>query len=155
MTYVAIGISVLAVVFTIGSFWWLHARKGSLEATRPPTALIVTDLRVVFDDKPTPSPFRWLTTRTKLRPEKEDGFAFATPFTVGGRGSREVVAEFGEVQGWSPQALSRHRLRLQAEIHPSENWTDVVTFDWWAPSAEKMTHYIAHRNEPYGLEVPD
>jgi len=178
MTYVAIGISVLAVVFTIGSFWWLHARKGSLEATRPPNyafaaspeirlrfplaffntgakALIVTDLRVVFDDKPTPSPFRWLTTRTKLRPEKEDGFAFATPFTVGGRGAREVVAEFGEVQGWSPQALSRHRLRLQAEIHPSENWTDVVTFDWWAPSAEKMTHYIAHRNEPYGLEVPD
>ena len=178
MAYAALAISVLALGFTLASFWWLNAREGSLEATRPPNyafaanpelrlrfplaffntgakALIVTDLRVVFDDKPTPSPFRWITIRTKLRPEEDDGFAFATPFSVGGRSAKEVIAEFGDVQGWSPQPLSKHRLRLQAEIHPSEEWTDVVTFDWWVPPAEKMGPYIAHRNEPYGLPVAD
>ena len=83
-------------------------------------ALIVTDLRVVFDDEPTPSPSRWITTRTKLRHEEHDGFAFATPFSVGGRSAKEVIAEFGDVRGWSLEPLSKYRLRLQAEIHPSE-----------------------------------
>ena len=178
MVYAALAISILALGFTLVSFWWLNARKGTLEATRPPNyafankpelrlrfplaffntgakALIVTDLRVVFDDKPTPSPSRWMTTRTKLRPEEHDGFAFATPFSVGGRSAKEVIAEFGDVRGWSLEPLSKYRLRLQAKIHPSEEWTDVVTFDWWVPPAEKMGLYIAHRNEPDDLPVGD
>jgi hypothetical protein len=35
MTYVALGVSGLALAFTVASFWWLHARTGSLEAAAP------------------------------------------------------------------------------------------------------------------------
>lgn len=35
MPYAAVAISLFALAFTIGSFWWLHARRGSLTATAP------------------------------------------------------------------------------------------------------------------------
>jgi hypothetical protein len=171
LAYAALLVAGLALAFTVSSFWWLNARRGSLTAARPRTyafanpaqlrlrlpltffntgakALIVGDLRVVLDDEPKRQPLEWITTRTALRPEAEDGFAFATPFSVTGRNTKEVIAEFGDDLGWAPKAGSRHRLRLQAEIHPQDRWVDVVRFDWWAPPQEAMGSYIAHRNTP-------
>lgn len=172
MSYAAVGISLLALAFTIGSFWWLQARRGSLTAATPRSyafvervrlrlplaffntgakALIVTDLRLVIESDPSRAPFRWITTRTKLRPESDDGFAFGTPFSVNGRGTREVVAEFGDDLAWMPVPGSRHRIRVEAQIHPSEEWNEVAAFEWWAPpSADVMKRYLAHRNEPDG-----
>jgi len=172
MVYAALLVSGLALAFTVGSFWWLHARRGSLTATAPRSyafaekvrlrlplaffntgamALIVSDLRLIIEDETSRNPLGWITTRTRLRPEPDDGFAFATPFSVQGRGTKEVIAEFGDDLGWTPAPGSRHRIRLQAQVHPSEEWDDVVAFDWWAPpSADVMKRYIAHRNEPAG-----
>jgi hypothetical protein len=99
MAYGALAVACLALAFTISSFWWLHARTGSLEAAAPRSyafedkvrlrlpfaffntgakALIVTDLRLVFDD-PDRESLAWITTRSQLRADHEDGFAFATP----------------------------------------------------------------------------
>lgn len=60
------------------------------------------------------------------------------------------MVEFGENEhGWIPVPGSSHRIRLEARIHPSEEWVCVVAFEWWAPpSADLMKRYIAHRNEP-------
>lgn len=169
MVYAALTVSVLALAFTVLSFWWLHARRGSLEVAPPrtyaftdrvrlrlplaffntgATALIVTDLHLPVEGRASGEPLRWITTRSRLRPESDDGFAFATPFSIQGRATREVVAEFGHDLGWSPAPASRHRMRLQAKLHPSNKWKDVAAFDWWAPSsADAMSMYIAHRNE--------
>ena len=166
--FAAVAIAVLALLFTIGSFWWLYARKGRIVAGTPrtyafvdavrlrlPLALfntgaidvIVADLRVTLIDA-TREPMRWITTRTKLRPETDDGFAFATPFAVPGRATRELIAEFGDDAGWKPQPKSRHRLRLEAQVHPSDEWVAVAEFDWWAPqTADVMGSYITHRNK--------
>jgi hypothetical protein len=165
MTYVALGVSGLALAFTIASFWWLHARTGSLEAAAPRSyafadkvrlrlpfaffntgarALIVTDLRLLVDDR---EPLGWITTRSKLRPDSQDGFAFATPFSVPGRGTKEVIAEFGDDRGWSPEPSGRHWIQLQARVHPSESWEDIVAFEWWAPpSSDAMSRYITYAN---------
>lgn len=167
MTYVAFAVSGLALAFTIASFWWLHARTGLLEAAAPRSyafadkvrlrlpfaffntgakALIVTDLRLLVDD-PDREPLGWITTRSKLRPDSQDGFAFATAFSVPGRGTKEVIAEFGDDRVWSPAPSSRHRIRLQARVHPSESWTDIVAFAWWAPpSSNAMSRYITYAN---------
>ncbi|MBD0281673.1 MAG: hypothetical protein ICV69_05700 [Thermoleophilaceae bacterium] len=139
MVYAALAISGFTLAFTVLSFWWLHARRGSLEAAPPRTyafidrvrlrlplaffntgaaALIVTDLRLVVEDAPSGQPLRWETTRSKLRPESDDGFAYATPFSIQGRATREVIAEFGHNRGWSPDPASRHRVQLQAKVHP-------------------------------------
>lgn len=172
MAYAAVTISLLALAFTITSFWWLHARQGSLTATCPrgyafvaapdkvrlrlplaffnngAKALIVSDLRIAFAHE-NHKPLTWITTRSKLRPENDDGFAFAAPFAVQGRGTRELIVEFGRQESWSVTPASRQQLRLQALLHPAERWVDVATFEWWAPpTAEAMSSYIAHRNEP-------
>lgn len=168
MPYAATAISVLALVFTIATFWWLHARRGSVTATAPRVyaftdamrlrlplvfynsgarALIVDDLRVMVEDEARPAPLRWVTTRTTLRPGSNDGHVFATPFAIQGRSAHEAIAEFES--DWSPVATSSYRLRLQAQVHPSEDWEDLVAL-WWAPPADLMKQYIAHRNEPVG-----
>ena len=169
LAYAAFFVALLALGFTVGSFWWLHARRGSLTATPPrsyafanrvrlrlplaffntgATALIVGDLRLVIENQSSRTPLRWISTRTTLRPEKEDGFAFAAPFSVRGRATKDVLAEFGDELGWTPEPSSNHRMRLEAQIHPSEEWRNVVEFVWWAPpSADIMKQYIAHRNE--------
>jgi hypothetical protein len=173
MAYVAVGVAVAALLFTVGSFWWLYARKGSITATRPRAyafagqhklrlrfpfafvndgakALVVVDLRLVLDDEPGQPELRWKTTRDRLRPEPEDGFAFPVPFTVMGRSSREVIAEFGPEGDldWSPPVGVSQRLRLQGQVHPESGWIDFATFDWFPPRDDTRGAYIAHRNEP-------
>lgn len=170
MTYVALAVSLLALLFTVGSFWWIHARRGSLVVARPQSyafadkvrlrlplvffntgaqALIVNDLRLLIDDEPDRGSLAWITTRSRLRPEADDGFAFAAPFSLNGRETRELVAEFGDDLGWTPKPGGCHPMRLQAKVHPSNDWNHVVAFDWWAPpSADVMKRYVAHRNEP-------
>jgi hypothetical protein len=142
-------------------------RTGSLEAAAPRSyafadkvrlrlpfaffntgakALIVTDRRLLVDD-PDRSPLGWITTRSKLRPDSQDGLGFATPFSVPGRGTRDVIADFGDDRGWQPEPSSRHWIHLQARVHPSESWEDIVAFERWAPpSSDAMSRYIAYAN---------
>jgi hypothetical protein len=169
VVYAAFAVSLLALVVSTWSFWWLYARRGSLEAAVPRSyafvekprlrlplaffntgskSLIISDLRLVIEDEPSRQPLGWITTRAKLRPESDDVLDFATPFAVEGRGTKEIVAEFGDDLGWALAPGGSHRIRLEARVHPSREWTKVVAFDWWAPpSADAVKHYIAHRNE--------
>jgi hypothetical protein len=162
---VAVVISVLALLFTLASFWWLHARRGSLVAANPETyafvdgfrlrfplaffndgaiPLLVTDLRMVVSGV---GEVPWTTTRSQLRPESVDEPAFPTPFAVGGRDTKELVVEFGEESGWLPDPGARHDLRLEAKTHPEDSWQEIASFEWWAPpTADVMHRYITHRN---------
>jgi hypothetical protein len=175
MTYAAVGIALAALLFTVGSFWWLYARGGSITATRPrayafvgrgklrlrfpfalvndgATALVVVDLRLVLDDEPGQPVLRWFTTRDRLRPEDEDGFAYPVPVSITGRGTREAIVEFGpedeDTFDWSPPAGVGQRLRLQGQIHPESEWVDLAAFEWFPPPEDSRAAYIAHRNEP-------
>jgi hypothetical protein len=174
VAYAAVALSIIGLLFTAGSFWWLHAREGSITATRPRAyafvrsgdtlrlrfpfsffndgakALLVPDLRVVLEDEQGQPALRWATTRGRLRPESDDGFAYPVPFSIAGRSTAKVIAEFEPSADlhWSPATDVAHRLRLQALIHPSRDWLELVAFDWWAPPEASRAHYIAHRNEP-------
>jgi hypothetical protein len=178
--YAAGAVAVVALGFTVASFWWLNAREGSITATRPRAyafgrsgerlrlrfpfalfntgakALIIGDMRVVLAGEPERPQLRWLTTRDRLRPQRDDGFAYPTPFSIAGRGTREVIAEFEPSANlsWAPPPGIEHRLELQAQIHPSDEWVDLVAFGWWAPPDEKRGVYIAHRNEPDASPSP-
>lgn len=167
MEIAAIAVSVLALFFATGSFYWLNARRGSLTAVVPevyafvegfrlrlPVALLndgaipllVSDLRIEILGV---GHFAWQTTRSVIRPEEEDSFAFAVPFTVPGRGTAHLIAEFGDENPWLPKPGSTHQLRIEARIHPYDGWEEIVSFPWWAPPTEAiMRRYIAHRNEP-------
>lgn len=167
----ALLVAVLALLFTVASFWWLYARRGSLEVGQPgayafaskvrlrlPLAfyktgarsLIVTDLQVLLVDDPAQPPLRWIATVSQLRPESSNERGFATPFAVAGRATREIVPELGHEQGWSPSTGARHRMRLMATLHDRGNeWCTLAEFDWWAPPpGAEMDRYITYRNAP-------
>jgi hypothetical protein len=166
MVVAAFVISILAFLFALGSFWWLNARRGSVTAVVPqsyafvegfrlrlPLALfnngavplLIADLRVDIADI---GCFPWQTTRSKLRPGPDDDHCFAKPFSIHGRDTEELIAEFGENSDWLPEPGTMHRLRLEAKVHPSESWCELVAFPWWAPpTTAAMSRYIAHRNE--------
>jgi hypothetical protein len=167
MPVIALVVSVLAFAFTIASFWWLNARRGSVAGAVPPVyafvkgfrlrfpvavfndgavALLITDLRIVVSDAGT---FPWQTTRTKLKPASDDGHEFATPFSVKGRDTTQIIAEFGGDFDWRPEPGATHQIRLEGMVHSENAWTEFVTFTWWAPHADRlMNNYIVHRNEP-------
>jgi hypothetical protein len=164
----ALAVATLALIFTFASFWWLHARRGSIQVATPGAyafakrvrlrlplalyntgakALIVSDLRVDVDGARPPLP--WQATLTSMRPRQSEARDFATPFAVPGRGTRELVAEFGDDLGWSPAPGTRHKVQIQAKLHPKDRWRSIASFDWWAPpNDEIMDMFIAHRNAP-------
>ena len=108
--------------------------------------MLVSDLRIVVSDAGT---YEWQTSRTSLMPKENDGTEFAVPFSVKGRDTATIIAEFGGDYGWLPKAGASHEIRLEVLIGGDYNWTELVTFTWWAPpSDELMFNYIAHRNEP-------
>lgn len=163
-----IPIGLLALAFTVASFWWLHARRGSIQVATPGAyafatrvrlrlplalyntgakALIVSDLRVDVGDARPPLP--WQATLPSMRPRQSEARDFATPFAVAWRGTRELVVEFGDELGWSPEPSSRHEMRIQAKLHPKDRWHDIASFDWWAPPfKEQMGQFITYRNSP-------
>jgi hypothetical protein len=174
--YSAVVVAVFALLFAVASFWWLNARTGSITATEPRAyafgrsgpqlrlrfpfaffnngarALIVEDMRIVIDSEPGRPELRWVTSRDRLRPEPDDGFAFATPFSIPGRTAREVIAEFEPTGalGWSASPDIRHRLQLRARVHPKREWVELVAFDFWPPPQDlrSRSQYLAHRNAP-------
>jgi hypothetical protein len=130
MAAVALVISFLALFFTLGSFWWLNARRGAIQAATPqsyafvngfrlrlPLAffnsgavpLLITDLRIQICGV---GYFSWQTTRSTLRPSSDDDHAFGTPFSIHGRNTKELIAEFGEKSDWLPRPGADHRIRL-------------------------------------------
>ena len=163
----ALLVAVLALLFTVASFWWLNARRGSLQVGQPgayafankprlrlPTAfyntgaraLIVSDLRLLLVDADQP-PLHWIATTSQLRPQSTNERDFATPFAIPGRGTRELVIEFGHEQGWSPELGSKHRMRLEAEFHDRTKWRTLAEFDWFAPPpGAELNRYITYRN---------
>lgn len=110
MALASIFIALAAVLFTIGSFWWIHARRGSLRSFPPQTfagylqqdsaairlplsifntgavPIVVTDLRLRLE--PTQGDellMHCRTFRRSLTPEADDVEDFAHPWSVPGR----------------------------------------------------------------------
>ena len=90
--------------------------------------MIVSDLRLLLVDADQP-PLHWIATTSQLRPQSTNEGDFARPFAVPGRGTRELVIEFGHEQGWLPELGSKHRMRLEAEFHDRTKWRTLAEFD--------------------------
>jgi hypothetical protein len=127
----------------------------SPSTTRARGSLIVTDLQVLLVEDPAQPPLRWIAAVSQLRPESSNERDFATPFAVAGRATREIVAELGHGQGWSPSPGTRHRMRLMVRLHDrGDEWCTLAEFDWWAPPpGAEMDRYITYRNAPLDEEA--
>jgi hypothetical protein len=118
-SFVGPAIALLALLFTIGSFWWLQARQGKLRSYRPHTfalihgsskvrlrfplvfyntgakPIVIRDMRLTFPGQPGIEPLPWRTFRSQLKPDTDDGERLPAVFSVPGRQAQQQFIEFG------------------------------------------------------------
>jgi hypothetical protein len=168
---VSLAIGVLALLFTIASFWWLNARRGRLRCAAPHAygmaatpqvfllrlplalyntgarAIVVRDLRCWFPESRQVLPLPWRTTRRTLRPESGDVEDFPTPFPVRGREAVPVIPEFGgPFPGFTLDAGS-HRCLVEILENDRDSWRVLLDFELHVTGdTEKRKAYLAYSN---------
>lgn len=167
-------VAVIALLFTVGSFWWLYARRGHLAVSAPrsyafaaqeshmvlrlplafyntgASSLVVVDLRIVFVGEANIGSMPWVATALSLEPSKVDGQEFTVPFAVDGRRVDNVIAEFLRLDPVAaPEPLTEYRLRLEGVVGQKAKWVTLLDFDWTSPpDVAKYPVFTPYRNPP-------
>ncbi len=173
---VAIVISALALLFTVGSFWWLHARRGQLISfephtyaaaiTREPgvrirlplvlynegaTPIVVQNLRLSFPGEPNSTELPWITLRHQIKPEKGESYDFRSVFAVGGRTAHQIFPEFGAASlGFTLEAKD-YPVLIEAKLGHEKKWRQLLIFTLRAGYLTEPGHYITYENVPDNL----
>lgn len=167
----SIVIAILALLFTVGSFWWLNARPGRIFASRPPEfamvllpertrfripiviynsgarTRVVESLRLAVPESGV-GPLEWITTRDRLRPDSDEGIDFSSPFSIDGRKAVKLFVEFGENHPqWRPDPGTTHVVSIEARLLGSKGWRALVSFPLLIPTND-LTRYLARNNPP-------
>lgn len=166
-------IAVLALLFTVTSFWWLYARRGRLVVSEPhsfaiaasnggllllrlplvlyntgPKAIVVQNLRAWFPGKNDLLPLPWRTSRSQLKPASDDGHTFPAAFPVEGRGARQVFIEFGGPFPGFAIEKGVYNVRVEAVMSHRPRWTTILKFDLRINLVDDLGQYIAYDNTP-------
>jgi hypothetical protein len=154
-SFIGPAIAILALLFTIGSFWWLQARQGKLRSYQPfsfahgrsqsqgllrfPLVLyntgakpiVVVDLRLSFPNV-SGSSLPWRSTRTMLRPDAKDDLRLPAAFSIPGRQAQQYFIEFGldSKDPWPGIALStgQNDVLVEVLLGHKRKWQELVTF---------------------------
>lgn len=174
MTFAAIFISLLALVFTVSSFWWLHVRQGPVitwppstwaahigqdrSALRLPLAIYNTGaaprvlLRIRLHFLVSGELLDWEWTRTQVDPEKDDVQDVRKAFAIPGRTVYEFVPEFtGQFPGRVPSGQP-HRVSIEAVFAGKEQWITLDRFTLNLANLIHPTHYIVYTNDANYLD---
>jgi hypothetical protein len=160
-------VAVLALLFTVGSFWWMNWRRGMLLVGPPrsygaaqegdvllmhvplvffnpaPTPIIVHHLRLVFADRPAQTPLYFIATVEGLGMTKER--RFATQFLVRGRDGVSLVCDFQRRPSGPSVGAGHYRMELEAMLLGSDNWRRICSFRLNVPYAIP-THFQTFDN---------
>jgi hypothetical protein len=164
-------VAVLALLFTVGSFWWLQARRGKLQTFRPhtfaaaatpdatrlrlplvfyntgPKPIVVQNLRLRFPDEPGAQlPLPWTNTRKTLDPVEDDVTDMPAVFAVPGRATVQMFIEFGSP--WPGFALGGKEVttRLETYLAHHGEWRELMTFTLAGQAIAHPDAYIAYAN---------
>lgn len=168
----ALVISILALIFTVFSFWWMNWRKGKLHVTTPrsyaafgsverkmvvefpfvffndgPIPIIVQNLRILFLDEDEAQPLNFNATVRKLGTDEDR--AFATQFPVRGREAVLLICEFQREPGGMVFKSQSYRLELQAKLGKSKKWKRLTRFPLTVTERSVNTinkQFIVHDN---------
>jgi hypothetical protein len=171
----SVAIASLALLFTVGSFWWLNARQGKLKSSEPQSfaacrtpdklrllfplvfynsgakPIVVQDMQLTFPEESRwKSPLPWKTTRSQL-PPSDGGWAFPAVFSIPGRTAQQMFIEFGgSFLDVTPLARD-YRVRIEAKVAHRKKWKHLITFTLRAAHVTHPERYIAYSNSPHDL----
>jgi hypothetical protein len=168
----ALVISVLALLFTVFSFWWMNWRRGRLHVGEPrsyaafgsnegklvieipliffnsgPIPRIVRNLRLVPLSGDVNDPLVFTATVEKLG--TDEGRTFATQIPVRGREAQLLICEFQRSPGQLVFEEGAYPFSLQAQLDKKDKWKDLLIFNLnvSAQSAESINRqFIVHDN---------
>lgn len=164
-------ISSLALLFTVGSFWWMNWRRGHLQLWPPrsyaakgaadqltiqlplvlfntgPTPIVVRNLRLIFRE-PIPVTASFQATVSKLATSEDR--EWATAFPVRGREAVRVIAQFTNKQQGLVFTAKTYPLDVEARLGTKEDWKTLLSFglnvtQQHLPQLNEA--FIAHDNE--------
>lgn len=176
MNYAALVISILALLFTVFSFWWMNWRTGKLHIGSPrtyaafgsqegrmvlefpfvffndgPMPIFVQNLRLLFLQETQPRPLSFIATVKKLG--KDEDRAFATQFPVHGREAILLICEFQREPGGMTFEARNYPMELQAKLSNSKKWKQICRFSLNVPERSLPTinrQFVVHDNMAEG-----
>lgn len=178
--WLAVGIATLALLFTVGSWWWLNARRGRLRSFAPhsfayvgsdtalrlrlplvlentgPTPLVVQDMRLHFPDEPDALlPIPWTQSRSELRPGRDDGFALPAVFPVAGHSAEQHFIEFSAPFPGLRLEKRCYSVQIDVQLGHRKSWTELLTFPLFVEQVTSPEQFIAYRNAPFNPTPQD
>lgn len=179
MDVAALLVAVMALFFTVGSFWWLHARVGRLRAFEPrtfsavvsadqtritlpimlantgPVPVVVLAMRLRFADSKREEPMDWDWTRATVDPNRGELVDGAALFCVEGRSTYSLCAEFvGDFPGMLPEPRA-YGVTLEALTSKADEWLRLVTWRLKAGNLRHPGNYIMYTNDPEYLSAEE
>ena len=177
MTYAAmtaITISLLALSFTIGSFWWVNARRAKLVGFEPKTwagyvkrrsalrlpvlihnpgavPVVVREMRVRFVEDGSVLDWEW--NRATVYPTSDDNLDATRPFSVPGRSTFDFVPEFrGAFPGVVPEPRP-YDVVIEVRTGTESTWTKLFAMTLMFQNFTEPSSYIAYLNDPHYLSA--
>lgn len=174
MKVAAVTISILALLFTVFSFWWMNWRRGAIHLPRvlrsysgcATGAKVLLDIPLVmFNSGAVPIVVENLRIRLRgsesneerlffnavmLKLASDQGRAFARPFAVSGGGVTEFVAEF-QSKGTSFEFREgEYWIAIDARVGHQDGWLELEDYRLVVQADDLKTlnsARIAHDNQ--------
>ncbi len=173
MQWAAVLIAIVALGFTVFSFWWMQWRVGPLKVSGPstyagyageklillfplaiynagPVPYVLIDLRFRFRDEPDGSPLDFLRIRSGVNPsDHPKPVDFAAAFPVPGNEVVRLFCEFERKPADRTMKVGPHPLVLEALTDKATGWQVLLEFDLFVneKAEENMPGaFIAHMN---------
>ncbi|MCA1603002.1 MAG: hypothetical protein LC776_15665 [Acidobacteria bacterium] len=169
-------VAACALLFTVASFWWLHARRGRLESYEPHTyaaaitqekvrlrfplvlyntgaiPIVVQNLRLRFPGElASAQPLLWIVSWPQIKPDKDDQYSFRAVFSVAGRTVHQMFPEFGASSlGFTLEARDYPAV-IEAKLGHKKEWRPLLKFTFRASHIVDPAHYITYDNTPGSL----
>lgn len=165
-------VSVISLFFTIGSFWWLFARRGKLVVYEPhsfsalvstslvlflrfplvlestgPRSIIIQNMRLSFPDEPNSTlALPWRSTRRSLKVDPSDDHQYPSAFAIPGRSADTHFIEFGgPFPGFALEKID-YRILLEIKIGHKDGWQSALEFTLHAGNISFPDQYITYGN---------
>jgi len=151
MVIAAVIISVMALLFTVFSFWWMNWRPGKLRIGGPrsyaascsmdgkmvlefpfvffnsgPIPIFVQNLQVVLLDESPAQPLVFVAEVKKLGTDEDR--SFATQFPIPGREATLRICEFQRSPGGRELSAGTYPLELRAILDDNGKWVTACRF---------------------------